>query len=905
MTNKITVISPDGISGDIPAEQWLDAKAQGFSLPQAPAIASDITEDRKQVNVINPDGKPGSIPIEQFDAAKAQGYKLASQDKPQQEAAHEARVQQELRTSDDLRQGSLSDIPSKYKAVEESHKQDQVQDKEGNYLFKTPNGEILPIKPDQLDAALQDKNLKFADDNFQTLIEARMRRGLQHSGSTSITQGLGAASNTATLLPAGDMVDNYRLGAGGVLADFLGKSDTGNVQKADLIASKLLRPEFQTARTIGTIAGIGANIATPGFGKVGAIESLIPSAGATLLKQVAAKAATGAIEGAILSAPQALAQSLIMKDTKGAAESLGLGIGIGGFLGGAGKLAGIALEKLSGSAAREAQAGKYINQIGATEDTVKTLQSADVKSEKFLNTLREAGISPASSPKQMEAALRSITTGEHLTGTLQSLDKVSEGISSSSLINKIGTAAEGGQLSFFADPESTKVISQLTKKLTDTASTKGELTLSSLQKFTNDVGHEVKWNVLDNAANNVKKQVFKDAATTLLEAGDLAAQKADAKVATAWSENKIMSQASEQIREELIKNLAEGGKLSPIAAKIKDMLTGKAAAIAGGSAGAVVGGLPGALIGGAVGEGAARVLKNTADNLTEKYIGNPDNSSKLVGWLTKNKGSTAIGSYIAMDALHSVGEKISNIAPFVANLSEKTPSVFIANENPIKQMLGAQANGLSKEQQFNRLSNNIASLAGNPELMNQQIQSLTDTVSKDHPELAMQMQQDLNNKILYIHQILHGKNSSDVAEPFKKQEVYKPTTADLKEMEDQLKIAQNPFALLEGLKNGKISSKQVATASILNPTILQQIRSEITKQAYSGKSNLTYQQRLAASVIMGQAMDQSLKMVPQLQSAYASQGQSSGPQPSGKAPKLNTSKMPSAQGTTAQRISGK
>ncbi len=163
------------------------------------------------------------------------------------------------------------------------------------------------------------------------------------------------------------------------------------------------------------------------------------------------------------------------------------------------------------------------------------------------------------------------------------------------------------------------------------------------------------------------------------------------------------------------------------------------------------------------------------------------------------------------------------------------------------------------------------------------------------------MQQDFNNKVLYLHQILHEKNNTEIS-PFKKQEKYQPTTSDLKEMTDQLAIAQNPFALLNGLKNGTVTAKQVATASVLNPAILQQIREEITKEAYSGKSNLTYQQRLSASVIMGQAMDKSLKILPQLQSVYATPNTNQQPK---KSPKLNVSKMPSAQATTAQRISGK
>ncbi len=156
----------------------------------------------------------------------------------------------------------------------------------------------------------------------------------------------------------------------------------------------------------------------------------------------------------------------------------------------------------------------------------------------------------------------------------------------------------------------------------------------------------------------------------------------------------------------------------------------------------------------------------------------------------------------------------------------------------------------------------------------------------------------MNTKIQFIHQLLHSKNTTS-PQPFSKQEKYEPTPADLQEMNEQLQIALNPLALLDGLKNGTVTSKQVATAAVLNPAILGKIREELNNEAYSVKSDLNYQQRLSASNIMGQAMDQTLHAVPQLQQAFAP----AQPQQQGPAPKLNTKNMPSAQATPAQRIS--
>ncbi len=914
--NTVTVISPDGKLGNIPAEEFLAAKAQGYSLPEEPKVVgpspSDLSPDGKQVTVVKYDGTVGKIPLEQLEDAQNQGFKLASKDNPQEVAAEHARLfqgHQILNEAGDMHFGEA------FKKANESFNKDDIQDKDGNFLFKTPKGEIVPVPPSQLNRVLADRELKFKDDRFQSIVDAKMDNyyeGGHRTSSKGYQQVEGA-------------LDTISFGLSHYLRDKdIADRDLEPTLKAQKIADKFLpyaMEDAKRAQETGQKIGLVASLATGGIGNSGkalaqGAGNLIAKEGATLTRQILARAAVGAVEGAILTAPQALIQGAIMKDVKGSAESLGLGIGIGGLLGGGGRLLGAGLEKagILGGKLAEAKAPGVLSALGASEDTLKAVNAAGIKDEQLVKTLLDHGISGTATPAKMEEGLRKLSSAEHLTSTLSSLDKVGEAIPAEGLLKKISTASEGGQLSLgiLRDPNTEKAISSLSTKLAEKAGPKGELTLSNLQKYTAEVGHDINWAVSDNAANNIKKQIYKDATATLLEAGDLAALKSNAKTATAWAEGKVMAKASEEMREQLLKDIADGKltqKLSPIAQKISDMVTSKASGIAGGAAGAMLGGLPGAIVGGAVGEKVSGAIKGYTDNLAERYLANADNGSKLSGWLTKNKASQAVSSYVAMDALHSVGERVASIAPFVNDLSVKTPVMFASRAEPMAEILGMSGKGLSKQEQYTKLSEQIAKISGNPDLLNQQIQDLTSSVGKNHPELAMQMQQDLTNKVQYLQQVLHGKNNSDVAVPFKKQQDYKPTTSDLKEIEDQLKIAQNPFALMEGLKNGKVTAKQVAAASVLNPAILEQMRAEITKEAYSGKSSLTYQQRLAASTIMGQPMDQSLKMLPQLQAVYGG-GQQQGqpgapPAPQGKAPKMNVSKMPSAQGTMGQRISGK
>lgn len=919
--NQITVINPQGVLGSIPSTEWLSAQAQGFSLPSSELHSSDLSPDKKNANVYSPDGTLGSIPIEQLDVAQSQGYKLASQYNPQ--------IKKEAQNLADIKSGSFTDIPAKYKALQAQHQSDDIQDEQGNYKLKTPNGETVLVPPEQLDQYLADHNFKFKDDKFQALVDARVESGKATQGlqKGDITQGLQAASNTATLLPAGDMVNAYRLGAPGVLTSLLGKSSSDPLQKADIIASKLLQSQYQTARTAGTIAGIGANIITPGFGKVEGAASLagklIPSLveeGAGLAKQVAAKALSGAIEGAVISAPQVMAQGLIQKDIKGAAESLGLGIGLGGTLGALGKLSSVGLEALN--TAKINRASSALQTIGGTEEILQKLQIG-AKEEPFLKTLIDQGITKNSSPAQIEEALRKLSAGDHLEKLLPGLDKVSGDVDLTNLRNRITDQSMINNRGFlYKDSQLAELADKFTNRLNE-MSPDNKLSLGALKRFTSEIGEDINWKLTSDAAeditkssaqnlNDVKKQIFQTATSELLNAGNKAAENADAKLASAWAKDSQITQTAQEMHGQLLQDIAAGkleAKASPIVEMIsklgtKGIVHTPTAALGG--LGYAVGGPVGGAIGGLIGHGISNKISNSVTDLVEKYVTNPSNSTKLGGWLTKNAASQAIGSYLTLDAMHAIGERIQQIPDFINDLTIKSvPTIFQASSNPIKDILGPEANGLSKQQQFDRLSDKVATLAGNQAVLSQHIQAITSPIAESHPELAQQFSQDLTNKIQYLNQMLHGNNSAVTIVPFQKQKDYTPTMQELQEIEDQLRIAQNPFALLDGLKNGNVTSKQVATASALNPTILSQIRDEINKEAYLGKTDLTYQQRLAASIIMDQPMDQSLKSIPQLQAIYVSQN-SGQPASNGKSGhKLNAAKMPSAQGTLGQRLMGK
>ncbi len=905
----IDVISPDGKFGSIPESQWAEAQKQGFIMPGAPDpnfgqgkpafAASDISPDGKSVNVVSPDGKVGVIPVEQLEPALAQNYKLASQDRPQADLARELRLEQDKK---DLESADTDNTLSKLnkvtgallapgpamvstileavktkiaptelgtgdnaKSLVERHKDDQITDAKGNFLLKSADGQVVAMPANQLQQALN-AGYKFQDENFQTLFDARMAHGKESRLQGNLSAASAGLNNIFGL---GDWSRQARINNP--------NQDPTN-KSQDLAEQMLEGSEYGKARIAGSVIGTGQELLVPIPGAASAKAAVAAKMGEGLL----AKAIGGAVEGAIISAPHALAEGVIKENVQGAAESLAMGAGIGGILGLGAGLINKGAQLFEGT--RGSKIDAVAESLGASKESVKAIEP---HREPFMKALESAGVTHKSSPEQVLNSLKSLESGEHLSSTLAKLDKAAELSSASPIRNAISNGiVESGEKA---------ALESLASKL-DKLAPNGNISLSNWQKFNADLAKSISGKA-DDALNAAKQEILSWSRAELLKAGEAAVTQAESKVgaklATEWAEGKAIAEISGQMRQQFLKDIGAGKldpSLSPVGKLILNGIVGKAAP----AVGSMVGGLPGY----AVGEG----FKKALSSFGERYLQGSGNK-----WLSGNRTSQAIGSYMALDAVHAVNARVQQIAPFISNLSAKVPAAYVASANPIKSILGSEANGLSKEQQYHRLSEEVALLAGNPDLLARRAEQAAADFA-DHPQLAAQIKQDYARKVEVLNGIL---NKAPPSNPFQKAKRAMPSRTEMADIEAQLKVAENPFALLDGLKNGKVSAKQVEVAATLTPGILNQIRQEINKEAYTGKVNLTYQQRLAVSTIMGQPMDPSLKAVPQLQAAYGQPAPQGQPAP-GKPAKLGSQgaskaslKLPGAQGTLSQRISGK
>lgn len=865
---SINVIDPNGKDVYVPID-WLlsDGIKKGYRLPPSKndtgPSQDDLTPD-KQIRVVRKDdGTEGTLPLDWYlNDPDAKDYEVLSKAKKSGLQEHIKKVNLELQ-----------DINNPdYKEGEKRHENDDVQDDDGNYKLIGPNGDPVLVDQKHL-APLLMSGFKFKDDNFQALYDAHIKAGAEGQ----VTKELSAAhGGFARLVPGVEWLGNELTSIGPY-----------KTVKAKAIANGVLEQTTQkTAAQIGGGLSFAAQVLSPTgiFGeaklanaaKAGIAAKLAPE-GAGLLRQLAVKGLATGVEGAIISSPQALAQVALDKDPKAAAESLTAGFGIGAFLGVGGKLLG-STAKLAEKGIEHFKPNIADRIVESAGGDVKVFEKLGADKKEFVDALLDKGLSSKSKTDDVLGALKKLSTGEDLVPTLQKLDKVGVKTSVTDLVSELGGSARA-----FEGVEHASALKGFEDKLIKLADKEGNISLENLQKFVKETAEEIKWSPTDlkkgvglASEELVKTGYWGQAAQKLTELGDEAASKVDTKTAAEWLKKKSISNMA-QYMHAIYFTTEEGAfrateELNPLVKKLTGELAGKALTGAGAIAGgAIGGGVPGAVIGGAVAEGikkiGAPILEKAELSLVDHYA---DSGSKLGNWLVKNKTTSAIGSYLALDATKSLASKVESIGPFLDKLrttAEKTPAMYLSAQDPVKTILGSEASGLSKAQQYSKLADKAAAYTSNPTVKQQMFDLHIAPLFKDHPELAKQVMADYDKKFQVVNDILKAGNTKQ-PEAFVQNKPFQPTPAQMKEIEAKLKVVNNPFAILDGLKNGSVTKSQVDIVAQLNPAILQKMREELIKSAYGGKATLSYQQRLSASIIMGAPLDPSLTNGQLLQSTY-------------------------------------
>jgi hypothetical protein len=378
--------------------------------------------------------------------------------------------------------------------------------------------------------------------------------------------------------------------------------------------------------------------------------------------------------------------------------------------------------------------------------------------------------------------------------------------------------------------------------------------------------------------NNVRREVASIARQETVDAADRLVQESpeSAKLIKSWQDMKQSYSFLQDIKEAAKKTRSKAPDISTHIGALHVFGVG---GLVGHALSPIVGPV-GPLVGAMTGQFVRRWMR-------DKGI------TKLAAFMRKNADSPEISSYIAADAAAILQNKTGDIAK---KLAETAPVKAFNSYDGIKEELGEEANGLSKEQQYHKLHDIYTTAVANPEHTRSSIDSMFKDLAYYHPELAKDTADHMMQKIQVIHDAFPKEMPM---QPFTKAEKRYPSPDELQHLNEVLAIANNPFSVIDKIKAGTLTQKQVNVLQQLNPAITSTMQSEVMKTAYDPKyANLDYQQRTAASMFIGQPMGN----VQQLQSIWNNAPAEQPQQPPAKkgGHTLNTSKMPGAQYTQAQ-----
>ena len=912
--DKINVISPDGEMGSVNLDWFLTKGAQsGFTLPQDKSWQQDLEGTDKVKVIKRSDGQPGTVNINWFlsNPEAKKEFVLQSKYNPQ----FEEKVQQDL---SDLQKdkGLFSNVEDL--DVSKRHSYDELYDNQGNFKLLDLNNNPIRVSSKYVSGLLS-AGFKFEDENAQSLFEAYERKRQDGLGKTAMD----TLSGVAQSLP---------LVKQGLEAAYL-KPDANILHQMDLIDREIQDVDsdaFKVGQVLGTVAqiasptGIFGEVKAAQAAKAGLVAKLAPE-GAGVLRTLGVKSLGSAVEGAIIASPQAISQAIIKENPMAAAESIGVGAGIGLALFGGGQLirgAGSLLKKGS-EVIKDTLIPTSLKGAGVSPQTIEELERLPAGAfpeggkKYFSDLLKMEKLSRKSSNDDLINTAKKIAEGDD--DVVQLLEKLDESayqanktypLSSGELVSKIKSANQHLLQSSFQGEKAAQLIEEQAQKLVK-MSENGTLSLSDAHQFVKSIGRKIDWadvKKMDRA--QLETQIYRNIWSTSLDeikkiGTEVSTASKNAELISLMARERFLMNSSQDIIGQSLVGVKP--EFHTLVKTFTDLITNRTT---GALAGAAGGGIPGAVIGQAIGSAANTIVGGVEDALARSWSKNP--ASKLGKWFMTNKATQGIGNFLAIDAVASMDSTIKQIAPVIQQLSGPTktasiklPLVFTGAENPIKEILGDQVNGLSKPQQIRKLSSSLSEAVSNPTAFNERFQLYIAPLFKDHPELTNQLYLDYQKKIQVLNDIVNAYNIKQPQAFQGKEKPYQPTPSQEQEMQGLLRVALNPYALLQAVQNGRVSTKQVEIVNQLNPAILAKMREAILVEAYSGKVKLPYQQRVALSVLMGAPMDPSLKNGAAMQAIYGQPMQQANGQPpkkQGNNKPLKPSKI--ATYTASQRISG-
>jgi hypothetical protein len=203
-------------------------------------------------------------------------------------------------------------------------------------------------------------------------------------------------------------------------------------------------------------------------------------------------------------------------------------------------------------------------------------------------------------------------------------------------------------------------------------------------------------------------------------------------------------------------------------------------------------------------------------------------------------------------------EFIKRISTMLAMATDKAVSQKVREEHQnydgMKEILGDEANGLSKQQQYQRISDKV----NDPNVQQNQM-ALASAAG------GTMLAGPLLQRIQATHAILQAAiKPLTVEAPFQKPVQMSPTEKNIADLNTAIRLCSDPEELLKSFQAGTITDAQTAIVKAVFPANY----ADIVQTTNLEHKNIHFdlQQRLLYSILIGGSIDPSQSIVPQLQS---------------------------------------
>lgn len=699
-----------------------------------------------------------------------------------------------------------------------------------------------------------------------------------------------------------------------------------------------------TARTIGGVAGVGASLLAGGelfkpLEAAGAIaeRGILPAAEAAsagLTRRLAATAANYATQGAIMSSPKALIQGIVGGDWKQAGETLAWGTGLGAALGGAGKLISEGADAI-GSKIQDAVSNPELQDSVKSFSDDRTLKAVGAERGQ-LNKLDEDRMGELAGfvheKKLLEPGMTREQVGDRISeAKLASGSKIDDAISSLDGILKKGTpdqdmaadAIKPGELGdaiknaldtqemkmpMNADQRAAleKVVESAHMIPTTKVNGQEVVSFEDAQNFVSDL--RKKWAAPISKAQNeggvrgletvtpldqLKAASYQVGRDFLHQRADQFVIKADSPELAGQLQGAKNDYAKLAQLEQFASTLDRQNAGNRMVGLTDFIGMGKGPAShalggVGGALGAVMGGMPGY----AIGHAAGKLLGAPMDLLTKHWL--EDKGLVYLSALSRKaaaEGPDVFSAVMASEAGKRLQATLDGTSKTIRAMAARSTALAHPKANTFSTLLGNQT-GLSKDQQFNRLSDRLTTLSANPQSAIQLVANLSSPFSHASPDLGSAYGAQMLHAMQYLATSLPKQPPSSM--PFAPTPKQTISPADKLAFLDKAEIVANPMAALNHVQQGTLSDAHLDAIKTVYPQTYSKMCQSILE--FSGSHpdvKLPFRERQSMAKFLGMPLDQtqSPAAINTLQQTYNSNDQSQNP---GKQTgKLHADKLPS------------